>query len=206
VDALLDTLARLEGADDPALARVRTDLDAATDGGRRRLILVTGHRRESFGPGFREICAALAELAGRHPDATVVYPVHLNPNVQKPVREALTDLPNVHLWPPLDYLAFVEAMRRAYLILTDSGGVQEEAPTLRVPVLVMREVTERREGVDAGVVRLVGTDRTRIVAEAAALLDDPAARAAWGKVPNPYGDGHAAERIAAVLAARAEAG
>jgi UDP-N-acetylglucosamine 2-epimerase (non-hydrolysing) len=206
VDALLDTVARVEGAEDSTLARARADLDAATDGGRRRLILVTGHRRESFGKGFAEICAALAELAGRYPDAAIVYPVHLNPNVQEPVRRTLSGLPNIHLWPPLDYLPFVEAMRRAYLILTDSGGVQEEAPSLGVPVLVMREVTERAEGVDAGVVRLVGTSRARIVAEAAALLDDPGARDRWGRVPNPYGDGHAAERIAAVVATRTAGG
>lgn len=199
VDALLDTAARLDGASDPKLAQVRADLERVTGGGRRRLMLVTGHRRESFGQGFADICAALAELARRYPDDAIVYPVHLNPNVQGPVRRTLSALPNVHLWEPLDYLPFVHLMRASYLILTDSGGVQEEAPSFGVPVLVMREVTERQEGVDAGVVRLVGTDRERIVAEAAALLDDREGRARWGRVPNPYGDGHAAERIADIL-------
>ena len=200
VDALLDTAARLDGSDDPALARVRKELDAVTDSGRKPLVLITGHRRESFGGGFANICAALAELAGRYPDHAFIYPVHLNPNVQAPVKETLSDLDNVHLWEPLDYLPFVMLMRQATLVLTDSGGVQEEAPSFGVPVLVMREVTERQEGVEAGVVRLVGTDRDKIVSEAATILDDADLRAAWAKVPNPYGDGTAAARIAAILA------
>ncbi len=200
VDALLDTANRLERADDPILHDTRRALDQATDGGNRPLVLITGHRRESFGDGFANICAAVAELAERYPDHAFVYPVHLNPNVQEPVNRTLAALENVHLWQPLDYLPFVMLMRRARLVLTDSGGVQEEAPSFGVPVLVMREVTERQEGVDAGVVKLVGADRQKIVAEARAILDDAALRAAWARVPNPYGDGKAAERIADILA------
>jgi len=200
VDALLDTAARLDDADHPALAVARKQLEAVTDAGKKPLVLITGHRRESFGDGFANICAAVAELAQRYPQTAFIYPVHLNPNVQAPVRETLGNLNNVHLWDPLDYLPFVMLMRQASLILTDSGGVQEEAPSFGVPVLVMREVTERQEGVEAGVVRLVGTDRQTIVSEATAILDDADLRADWAKVPNPYGDGKAAARIAAILA------
>ncbi len=160
-------------------------------------MLVTAHRRESFGEPFRELCLALRELAeGFAPEGVrFVYPVHLNPNVRQPVMEILAGLDNVHLIEPLDYLSLVQLMKRSTLILTDSGGIQEEAPGLRVPVLVMRETTERPEGVDAGVVKLVGTSRARIVEEAARLLRDPAAHAAMATGENPYGDGRAAERI-----------
>lgn len=166
-----------------------------------RLVLVTAHRRESFGAPLREICLALRELAGGFADGEVrlVYPVHLNPNVRRPVYELLGGLPNVSLVEPLGYRDMAHLMRRAALILTDSGGVQEEAPTFGVPVLVMRDTTERPEGVDAGVVRLVGTDRERIVSEAARLLRDPAAHAAMATQVNPYGDGRAADRIANIL-------
>jgi UDP-N-acetylglucosamine 2-epimerase (non-hydrolysing) len=166
-----------------------------------RVILVTGHRRENFGTGFENICRALAEIAEAYPDAEIVYPVHLNPNVQEPVRRILGGggHGNVHLIEPVDYLPFVWLMDRSYLIITDSGGVQEEAPSLGKPVLVMRETTERPEAVAAGTVRLVGTDRGRIVAEAARLLDDPAAYRAMSMAHNPYGDGQAAARIADVL-------
>ena len=164
------------------------------------LLLVTGHRRESFGQGFRDICGALRTLALRHPTLTVVYPVHLNPNVQAPVNELLSDVPNVILLKPLDYRPFVRLMDRATIILTDSGGIQEEAPSLGKPVLVMREVTERPEGLASGTVRLVGTDPARIVAEVEALLLDPEARAAMARRHNPYGDGHASMRILDALA------
>ena len=168
---------------------------------RRKLILVTAHRRESFGEGFDRICESLAELAGR-PDVQIVYPVHCNPNVQEPVRRLLGDLSNVHLLEPIEYVPFVDLMMRSYLILSDSGGVQEEAPSLGKPVLVMREKTERPEAVRAGTVRLVGTDVQKIVGEATRLLDDPAHYQQMSQRHNPYGDGRACERIAEILTSR----
>jgi UDP-N-acetylglucosamine 2-epimerase (non-hydrolysing) len=161
----------------------------------KRLVLITGHRRESFGDAFRNMCNALHDLAVAFPDVEFVYPVHLNPNVQAPVNEILGEavLPNFHLIKPLDYVPFVAAMGRASLIITDSGGVQEEAPSLRIPVLVTREVTERPEGVKAGLVKLVGTDREKIVREATLILRGESTLAT--SVTNPYGDGHAAKRI-----------
>jgi UDP-N-acetylglucosamine 2-epimerase (non-hydrolysing) len=160
----------------------------------RRLILVTGHRRENFGQGFERICRALARLAERS-DVDILYPVHLNPNVRAPVNTILGSRARVHLVEPVDYLTFVYLMERADLIITDSGGVQEEAPSLGKPVLVLRETTERPEAVEAGTVRLVGTDEALIVAEAEHLLDDSAAFQAMSRAHNPYGDGHAAIRI-----------
>ncbi len=160
-----------------------------------RLVLITAHRRESFGAPFERICLALRALAETYPDIRFVYPVHLNPNVQGPVYRLLGEIPNFTLLPPLDYLPWVHLIKRATLMLTDSGGIQEEAPGLGVPVLVLREVTERPEGVHAGTVRLVGTDTGRIVSEARRLLDDPEAHAQMAHAVNPYGDGHAAERI-----------
>jgi UDP-N-acetylglucosamine 2-epimerase (non-hydrolysing) len=165
----------------------------------KRLILVTGHRRENFGEGFENICYALKEIAVAHPDVEVIYPVHLNPNVQEPVRRILSDAPGVHLIEPLDYLPFVWLMNRSYLIITDSGGVQEEAPSLGKPVLVMRDTTERPEAVTAGTVILVGTDRQKIVAVARQLLTDKPAYDAMTRAHNPYGDGKAAERIVAQI-------
>lgn len=164
-----------------------------------RLVLVTAHRRESFGPGIENICAALRELAERFPEVHFVYPVHLNPNVQEPVIRLLSGIANLHLLPPLDYLSLVHLLKSAYLVLTDSGGIQEEAPTFGVPVLVMRETTERQEGVDAGVVKLVGTDARRIVEEASMLLTSERAYGAMAKGINPYGDGRAAQRIVTAL-------
>ena len=163
-----------------------------------RLIVVTAHRRESFGKGFEHICKALARLAQR-PGVQLVYPVHPNPKVQDPVDRWLRGQPGVLLVPPLDYVPFVDLMRRAYLLITDSGGIQEEGPSLGKPVLVLREKTERPEAVRAGTVRLVGTDEDRIVEEATRLLEDPAAYDAMALVHNPYGDGHACERIEARL-------
>jgi UDP-N-acetylglucosamine 2-epimerase (non-hydrolysing) len=168
----------------------------------RRLLLVTAHRRESFGQGLRDIFASLRAIAERHPEVVIVFPVHLNPNVQAPAREALGNLPNVVLTAPLDYLPFVRLMADAYLILSDSGGVQEEAPALGVPVLVMREETERTEAVHSGMVTLVGTSRERIESECEIWLADPVRRATFGGCESPFGDGHASERIAAHLLAR----
>ncbi|HVN06740.1 MAG TPA: UDP-N-acetylglucosamine 2-epimerase (non-hydrolyzing), partial [Bryobacteraceae bacterium] len=160
----------------------------------KKLIVVTAHRRESFGEGFRRICDALARLARRR-DVQIVYPVHRNPNVMHPVHRMLDDKPNILLIEPLDYVPFVDLMRRAYLLITDSGGIQEEAPSLGKPVLVLREKTERPEAVAAGTVKLVGTDTGRIVHEAERLLDDETEYARMARIHNPYGDGHASERI-----------
>ncbi|RMG37271.1 MAG: UDP-N-acetylglucosamine 2-epimerase (non-hydrolyzing) [Gammaproteobacteria bacterium] len=164
----------------------------------RPFVLITGHRRESFGAGFESICRAIAQLADTHPALDFVYPVHLNPQVQEPVRRLLGELPNVRLLEPLAYPEFVALMDRALFILTDSGGVQEEAPSLGKPVLVMRETTERTEGLEGGV-RLVGTSVGRIVAESERLLNDPPHYRRMAEAANPYGDGHAAECIVAVL-------
>ena len=166
-----------------------------------RMILVTGHRRESFGGGFERICIALKTIAEMHPDVQIVYPVHLNPNVQEPVHRYLSGLTNVHLIAPQDYLPFVYLMTRSTLILTDSGGIQEEAPSLGKPVLVMRDTTERPEAVDAGTVRLVGTDTDRIVSEVHTLLTDASVYDEMKRAHNPYGDGKACQRIVDVLGA-----
>jgi UDP-N-acetylglucosamine 2-epimerase (non-hydrolysing) len=191
IDALQDVVARIET--EPALARDlanRLPIDPS-----KRMILVTGHRRESFGGGFERICAALRRIADRS-DVEIIYPVHLNPNVKGPVEALLSGLPNVRLIEPQDYLPFVYLMHHSTLILTDSGGVQEEAPSLGKPVLVMRDTTERPEAVDAGTVQLVGTDESLIVARVGNLLDDKAVYDAMSLAHNPYGDGLAARRIA----------
>lgn len=164
----------------------------------KRLIVVTAHRRESFGEGFQQICLALATIADR-PDVHVVYPVHPNPNVRAAVHAQLGSHANITLTEPMDYVPFVDLMRRAYLILTDSGGIQEEAPSLGKPVLVLREKTERPEAVEAGTVKLVGTDANRIVRETILLLDDPEEYQRMSRIHNPYGDGRAGERIEAIL-------
>ena len=167
--------------------------------GDREYILVTGHRRENFGDGFLHICKAIKELAALHPDMDIVYPVHLNPNVQKPVYELLSGVDNVYLISPLDYLPFIYAMQHSTLLLTDSGGVQEEAPSLGKPVLVMRDTTERPEAVEAGTVKLVGTDAEAIVSNVTALLQDKEMYKRMSETHNPYGDGQACERIIAAL-------
>jgi UDP-N-acetylglucosamine 2-epimerase (non-hydrolysing) len=169
------------------------ELDAS-----KKLIVVTAHRRESFGDGFERICRALAKIADRD-DVQLVYPVHPNPNVQDPVQRYLATHPNVSLIAPLSYVPFVDLMRRAYLLITDSGGIQEEGPSLGKPILVLREKTERPEAVRAGTVRLVGTDEDRIVREATFLLDDCAAYNQMSRVHNPYGDGRASARIAGLI-------
>ena len=164
-----------------------------------KLILVTGHRRESFGEGFKRICKALQTLAGNNPDIQIVYPVHLNPNVQEPVYAILGDVDNIHLIPPLDYEPFVFLMSQCHLILTDSGGIQEEAPTLGKPLLVMRDTSERPEGIEAGSAKLVGTDADRIVKETQALLNDTSEYKRMSEVKNPYGDGKASDRIVRII-------
>lgn len=190
IDALLEVVDRLEGDAGQSAA---FDADFGIDAS-KRMILVTGHRRESFGGGFQRICDAIAALAQRQ-DVQIIYPVHLNPNVKGPVETSLGALESVKLIAPQDYLPFVHLMRRADIILTDSGGVQEEAPSLGKPVLVMRDTTERPEAVDAGTVKLVGTDTALIQREATVLLDDDAAYQAMARAHNPYGDGLAAQRI-----------
>lgn len=198
VDALLSVADMVEH--DDALGKRFRDEFSFLDPG-KRLILVTGHRRENFGEGFENICRALADIAHAYSDVEILYPVHLNPNVQEPVRRILGNgmLRNIHLIEPVDYLPFVYLMNRSHVIITDSGGVQEEAPSLGKPVLVMRETTERPEAVTAGTVRLVGTDRDKIAAEAALLLDDREAYQRMSMAHNPYGDGRAAERIVEIL-------
>lgn len=190
IDALLEVVARLEN--DRNLSAT-FDADFGIDPS-KRMILVTGHRRESFGGGFQRMCDALAMLAKRD-DVQIIYPVHLNPNVKGPVEASLGAMDRVRLIAPLDYLPFVHLMRRADIILTDSGGVQEEAPSLGKPVLVMRDTTERPEAVDAGTVKLVGTDTDLIVHETSALLDDVNTFEAMARAHNPYGDGLASQRI-----------
>jgi UDP-N-acetylglucosamine 2-epimerase (non-hydrolysing) len=185
----LELFRRLELLDEP-------DTPANSAANKNRLVLITAHRRENFGEPFEEICAAIRQLADEYQEGVhFLYPVHLNPYVQEPVYRWLKAIPNVTLTPPLDYLPFVHTIKIASLILTDSGGLQEEAPGLGTPVLVMRRVTERPEGIKAGTVRLVGTDKDRIVSETHRLLDDPDAYREMANAVNPYGDGQAATRI-----------
>lgn len=202
VDALVQVLAGFDG-DAAYVTQLESRLPmlrAYRGAGRRGMILVTGHRRESFGRGFEDICTAIRRLA-EGADVDIVYPVHLNPNVREPVFRLLGDLPNVYLLPPQDYRPFVYLMKCATLLLTDSGGIQEEAPTLRKPVLVMREVTERREALHGHGVKLVGTDPDRIVSEAMRILTHPSPDDAPDK-PNPYGDGLARKRIVEAVLSR----
>jgi UDP-N-acetylglucosamine 2-epimerase (non-hydrolysing) len=200
VDALLWVLGRI---DSDALRRgaVTKCLDEQLPFPWRetRYVLITGHRRESFGGGFLQICEALRDLADKYPNVHFVYPVHLNPNVQGPVNATLAGIGNVHLIKPLEYQAFVYLLKYCHLVLTDSGGIQEEAPSLGKPVLVMREVTERPEAIAAGTVRLVGANRDRIVANVSELLEDQASYQAMARAHNPYGDGAACQRIVEVL-------
>lgn len=198
IDALLQVRSRIQ-QDANLQAQLERQFDFLQPG--RRLILVTGHRRENFGDGFERICDALLRISAEHKDVDVLYPVHLNPNVRGPVLTRLGDASNIYLIEPQAYLPFVYLMDRATLILTDSGGVQEEAPSLGKPVLVMREITERPEALAAGTVRLVGTDAQQICAEAGRLLTDPRAYEEMSFAHNPYGDGQACERIARVLSA-----
>ena len=195
IDALFWALEILEEQGGNPLEKLLPDLDLDS-----RIVLVTGHRRESFGAGFAEMCAAIAQLAADNPQVQFVYPVHLNPNVQGPVEANLAGRDNIFLIPPLDYPALIWLMERCFFVLTDSGGIQEEAPSLGKPVLVMRNVTERMEGVLAGTARLVGTDRDAICLESQRLLDQPDAYAEMAHATNPYGNGTAAHQIAEILA------
>lgn len=190
IDALLEVVAKLEA--DPKRSAALDEAFGIDSS--KRLILVTGHRRESFGEGFERICSALSVLAGRE-DVHIIYPVHLNPRVKEPVESSLGKFARVSLIAPQDYLPFVHLMRRAHIILTDSGGVQEEGPSLGKPVLVMRETTERPEAVDAGTVKLVGTDPAAIVRETSSLLDSDSVYNVMSRAHNPYGDGMASQRI-----------
>ena len=200
IDALLEVVERLRN-DSALISCMQQQFSFLNPD--KRLILVTGHRRENFGDGFESICAALNQIALRD-DVEVIFPVHLNPNVQEPVKRIMIGNPRVHLIEPLDYLPFVYLMDLSYLLLTDSGGIQEEAPSLGKPVLVMRNTTERPEAVLAGTVKLVGTDKNKIVSEVFQLLDSPASYAKMSKAHNPYGDGLAAQRIVKSLKAQNE--
>ena len=200
IDALLSVVSKIQS--DKALEQ--TLIATIADKGyvvnkSKRLILVTGHRRENFGQGFLNICEGLKSLALEYPDVDIVYPVHLNPNVQKPVNEILSDVDNVFLIDPLDYEPFVYMMHNSHFILTDSGGIQEEAPSLGKPVLVMRDTTERPEALNAGTVKLVGTDKDKIISECKILLENEEAYKVMSKSHNPYGDGKACERIVSYL-------
>jgi len=192
IDALQQITKRLNGDAKLAADMARNLPPVPSD---RRLVLVTGHRRESFGAGFERICEGLRQLADLRSDIEIFYPVHLNPNVREPVLRLLGNHPRIRLLEPLDYLPFVYLMNRCHFLISDSGGIQEEAPSLGKPVLVMREVTERPEAVAAGTVKLVGTDVAKIVAESCRLLDDSDAYMRMSQAPNPFGDGRAGERI-----------
>lgn len=196
IDALLEVVAKLDTTESLQL-QFREQFAFLPEG--KRIILVTGHRRESFGDGFERICQALAETAKTFPDVEIVYPVHLNPNVREPVNRLLAGIDNIHLIEPLDYLPFVYLMNRAYLILTDSGGIQEEAPSLGKPVLVMRDTTERPEAFEAGTVKLVGTEVDAISSNLHTLLTDIGAYQRMNFAHNPYGDGKASARIIETL-------
>jgi UDP-N-acetylglucosamine 2-epimerase (non-hydrolysing) len=196
IDALMQVRAKLSA--DDQLRTAQQQLFDFLDPS-RKILLVTGHRRENFGAGFDRICEALARIARKLSDIDIVYPVHLNPNVQEPVKRLLGGISNVHLIEPLDYLPFVYLMDRSHVILTDSGGIQEEAPSLGKPVLVMRDTTERPEAVTAGTVRLVGTDVEQIYSQTLSLMTDEAAYRAMALAGNPYGDGHACRRITEIM-------
>ncbi|MBU0485945.1 MAG: UDP-N-acetylglucosamine 2-epimerase (non-hydrolyzing) [Proteobacteria bacterium] len=200
IDALLMMLAKiqnnptLQAAIDQTMTQSGYDLPAVTAD--QKILLVTGHRRENFGQGFLNICEALKEIAHRFPDLDIVYPVHLNPNVREPVNRILSQIKNIFLIEPLPYEAFLHLMGRSTVILTDSGGIQEESPSLSIPTVVMRDNTERQEAVDAGTVKLVGTDKNKIIKAVSALLNDAVSYQQMAMAQNPYGDGKAAKRIA----------
>ncbi len=194
IDALFLGLELVKKSGEEKYQTIFKNLDLA-----KRIVLITGHRRESFGEPFENICHAIKEVAEKFPNIEFVYPVHLNPNVQQPVNKILSGQKNIHLIEPLDYPSFVWLMNKSYIVLTDSGGLQEEAPSLGKPVLVMRDVTERMEGVDAGTAKLVGTDKNIIIREMVTLLSDESAYREMAKAVNPYGDGSACKQIVDVI-------
>ncbi len=202
IDALLYVWARVRDRDLSMGFSISKEIFSQIERGDKKLVLVTGHRRESFGKDFENICLGLKKIAESHPNVIVIYPVHLNPNVRAPVHKILGQTDRVFLIEPLDYEKFVWLMGRAHLILTDSGGIQEEAPALGKPVLVMRKVTERPEAIEAGTAKLVGTDAEAIFQEATQLLEDRGAYEQMARAVNPFGDGHAAERIVKILRER----
>ena len=202
IDALQQIWARVKDRDLRDQLPIPKEIFSQIERREKKLLLVTGHRRESFGPEFESICLGLKKIAQSSPDVVLIYPVHLNPNVRAPVQKILKDQERIFLIEPLDYERFVWLMGRAFLILTDSGGIQEEAPALGVPVLVMRKVTERPEAIEAGTAKLVGTDAENIFREAARLLEDRDAYEQMARAANPFGDGHAAERIVKILRER----
>lgn len=194
IDALFLGLSLIEDQGDEIYRKFFSFLDTS-----QKIILVTGHRRESFGTPFQDICKAILEIALSHSDVQIVYPVHLNPNVQQTVKSMLRDIPNIHLVEPIDYPHLIWLLEKSFMVLTDSGGIQEEAPALGKPVLVMREVTERTEGVEAGTAMLVGTDRRKIVREASCLLTDKLTYQKMSQAHNPYGDGKTSGRVVEIL-------
>lgn len=199
IDALLESTARVENLDNPEIEKLKTIIDPT-----KKIILVTGHRRENHGQGFIAICEALKEIAQTNPEVQMIYPVHLNPKVQQPVYEVLGELKNIHLIAPLSYPAFVWLMNKSYLIITDSGGIQEEAPSLGKPVLVMRATTERPEALAAGTVILVGSDKEKIILECTSLLQDKEKYHQMSALHNPYGEGKASEKILEFMKSRNE--
>ena len=199
IDALLESTARVENLDNPEIEKLKTIIDPT-----KKIILVTGHRRENHGQGFIAICDALKEIAQTNPEVQMIYPVHLNPKVQQPVYEVLGELKNIHLIAPLSYPAFVWLMNKSYLIITDSGGIQEEAPSIGKPVLVMRATTERPEALAAGTVILVGSDKEKIIFECNRLLQDKEKYRQMSALHNPYGEGKASEKILEFMKSRNE--
>jgi UDP-N-acetylglucosamine 2-epimerase (non-hydrolysing) len=190
VDALMISSEKVKNYTSEHIETLKKDIDFS-----KKMILITGHRRENHGQGFENICKALKEIATKNKDVELIYPVHLNPNVQKPVYEYLSDIPNIHLIDPMAYPEFVWLMNKSYIIITDSGGIQEEAPSLGKPVLVMRDTTERPEAVEAGTVILVGTDTDKIITETQKLLEDTSHYQSMSRLHNPYGDGKACDKI-----------
>ncbi len=199
VDALVTAMKNIESNPGPCVQRTKKFYQGLCGDGEKKLVLITGHRRENLGARLKEICLAVREVAAKNPHVELVYPLHLNPAVRRCVRRFVSGVRNVHLLGPLDYGSFVFLMKRAYLILTDSGGIQEEAPTLRKPVLLLRDTTERPEAVDVGAVRLVGAERRKIVRETQKLLDDEKEYAKMSRGINPFGDGKASSRIVEIL-------
>lgn len=199
IDALLESTARVENLYNPEIEKLKTIIDPT-----KKIILVTGHRRENHGQGFIAICEALKEIAQTNPEVQMIYPVHLNPKVQQPVYEVLGELKNIHLIAPLSYPAFVWLMNKSYLIITDSGGIQEEAPSIGKPVLVMRATTERPEALAAGTVILVGSDKEKIILECTSLLQDKEKYHQMSALHNPYGEGKASEKILEFMKSRNE--